>query len=102
MAQCPLIISPNIPNVLFSETIDGSTDVLITDAWPTGFDNAAWSLNSNHLEAMGKPKLLPTPPFSIGREIAMDPFAYKGFMGYEQKLDLLTVQKAIVSYLMAK
>jgi ornithine carbamoyltransferase len=51
---------------------------------------------------MGKPKLLPTPPFSIGREIAMDPLAYKGFMGYEQKLDLLTVQKAIVSYLMAK
>jgi len=99
---CDAQFHENIPNVHFSETIDGSTDVLITDSWPTGFDNAAWSLNSNHLEAMGKPKLLPTPPFSIGREIAMDPLAYKGFMGYEQKMDLLTVQKAILSYLMAK
>lgn len=99
---CDAQFHENIPNVRFSETIDRSTDVLITDAWPAGFDNAAWSLSSNHLEAMGKPKLLPTPPFSIGREIAMDPLAYKGFMGYEQKIDLLTVQKAILSYLMAK
>jgi ornithine carbamoyltransferase len=51
---------------------------------------------------MGKPKLLPTPPFSIGREMALDPLQYKGFLGYEQKIDLLTVQKAILSYLMAK
>jgi hypothetical protein len=56
----------------------------------------------NHLDAMGKPKLLPTPPFSIGREIALDPLQYKGFMGYEQKIDLLTVQKAILSYLMTQ
>ena len=83
-------------------SIDCSTDVLITDSWPAGLENAAWSLNSNHLDALGKPKLLPTPPFSIGREIALDPLLYKGFMGYEQKLDLLTVQKAILSYLMAK
>jgi ornithine carbamoyltransferase len=54
------------------------------------------------LYALGKPKLLPTPPFSIGREIALDPLLYKGFMGYEQKLDLMTVQKAILSYLMTK
>ena len=54
------------------------------------------------MHAMGKPKLLPTPPFSVGREIALDPLLYKGFMGYEQKLDLLTVQKAILSHLMAK
>jgi hypothetical protein len=51
---------------------------------------------------MGKPQILPTPPFSIGREIALDPLQYPGFMGYEQKMDLLTVQKAILSYLMAK
>ena len=98
---CDAQFHESIPNVRFSETIDGSTDVLITDAWPTGFENAAWSLNSNHLEAMGKPQLLPTPPFSIGREIALDPLQYQGFMGYVQKIDLLTVQKAILSYLMA-
>jgi ornithine carbamoyltransferase len=42
------------------------------------------------------------PPFSVGREIALDPLLYKGFMGYEHKLDLLTVQKAILNYLMLK
>ena len=99
---CDAQFHETIPNVRFSETIDCSTDVLITDSWPAGLENAAWSLNSNHLDALGKPKLLPTPPFSIGREIALDPLLYKGFMGYEQKLDLLTVQKAILSYLMAK
>jgi hypothetical protein len=45
---------------------------------------------------------LPTPPFSIGREITFDPVQYKGFMGYEQKIDLLAIQKAILSYLMTK
>jgi len=99
---CDAQFHESIPNVRFSESIDGSTDVVITDSWPTGFENAAWSLNLNHLEAMGKPKLLPTPPFSIGREIGFDPVHYKGFMGYEQKIDLLTVQKAILSYLMAQ
>jgi len=78
---CDAQFHESIPNVRFSETIDGSTDVLITDSWPTGFENAAWSLNLNHLEAMGKPKLLPTPPFSIGREIAMDPVALQRFYG---------------------
>ena len=99
---CDAQFHERIPNVRFSETIDGSTDVLITDSWPTGFKNAAWTLNLNHLEEMGKPKLLPTPPFSIGLEMALDPLQYKGFMGYEQKIDLLTVQKAILSYLMTQ
>lgn len=48
------------------------------------------------------PKLLPTPPFFIGHEIAIDPLHYEGFMGYDQKIDLLPVQKAILSYLMAR
>ncbi len=91
-----------IPHVRFSESIETQADVVITDSWPSGFDNTAWSLSTQHLEAMGQPKLLPTPPFSMGREIAMDPVHYKGFMGYEQKIDLLPVQKAILSYLMAK
>ena len=51
---------------------------------------------------MGNPKLLPTPPFFIGHEIAIDPLHYEGFMGYDQKIDLLPVQKAILSYLMAR
>jgi len=91
-----------MPNVHFSENIDKPIDVIVTDSWPAGFDNVAWSLSLHHLEVMGHPKLLPTPPFSIGREIAFDPVQYKGFMGYEQKIDLLAVQKAILSYLMTK
>lgn len=50
---------------------------------------------------MGKPRLLPTPPFSIGRELAFDPLTYSGFTGYAQKEWLLRVQTAILSFLMA-
>lgn len=99
---CDAQFHETMPNVHFSENIDKPIDVIMTDSWPAGFDNVAWSLSLHHLEAMGHPKLLPTPPFSIGREIAFDPVQYKGFTGYEQKIDLLAVQKAILSYLMTK
>jgi hypothetical protein len=52
--------------------------------------------------ALGQPKLLATPPFHIGQEVAFDPLQYPGFMGYMQKVDLLPVQKAIVSYLITR
>jgi ornithine carbamoyltransferase len=87
-------------SVRFLEAIDGPTDVLITDSWPAGFENTAWSLSTHHLEALGQPKLIATPPFHIGQEVGFDPLHYIGFMGYMQKMDLLPVQKAIVSYLM--
>ena len=99
---CGAQFHETIPNVHFSENNDKPIDVIVTDSWPAGFDNVAWSLSLHHLEAMDHPKLLPTPPFSIGREIAFDPVQYKGFMGYEQKIDLLAVQKSILSYLMTK
>ena len=47
---------------------------------------------------MGSPALLPTPPFTIGREVLLDPVAYQGFVGYEQKKLLIPVQKAILRY----
>ncbi len=49
---------------------------------------------------MGHPVLLPTPPFSVGRELAFDPVLYARFAGYEQKMLLLPVQKAILRYLL--
>jgi ornithine carbamoyltransferase len=58
----------------------------------------AWSLTEAHLAHMGQPKLLPTPPFTIGRELAFDPLHYTGFAGYRQKELLLPVQKAILRY----
>ena len=42
--------------------------------------------------------LLPTPPFTIGQELDFDPLTYANFAGYEQKLCLLEVQKAIIRY----
>ena len=35
-------------------------------------------------------------------DTTIDPLHYKGFMGYAQKIDLLPVQKAILSYLLSK
>jgi len=49
---------------------------------------------------MGHPVLLPTPPFSVGGELAFDPVLYARFAGYEQKMLLLPVQKAILRYLL--
>ena len=88
-------------NVTFSEAVGGAADVVITDSWPTGVDASNWSLTEANLVQMGRPKLLPTPPFSIGRELAFDPLHYAGFVGYEQKKLLLPVQKAILRYVMA-
>jgi ornithine carbamoyltransferase len=50
---------------------------------------------------MGHPRLLPTPPFSIGRELAFDPLDYPGFTGHAQKALLLPVQKAILQQAMS-
>ena len=47
---------------------------------------------------MGLPLLLPTPPFTIGEELDFDPITYANFAGYDQKLYLLKVQKAIIRY----
>jgi ornithine carbamoyltransferase len=73
-------------------------DVVITDSWPAGVDHSALALSEWHLSAMGAPALLPTPPFTIGREVLLDPVAYQGFVGYQQKNLLLPVQKAILRY----
>lgn len=86
----------------FSTQPDATVDVLVTDGWPAGFDNAAWSLTPEHLRALGDPLLLPTPPFSIGRELAFDPVAHPRFAGYEQKRALLDVQRALVAWLLGE
>lgn len=86
-------------DVAFSESLDFEADIVITDGWPSGANDARWSLTREHLHRMGNPKLLPTPPFSVGREVAFDPVSYAGFVGYQQKELLLPVQRAILSYL---
>ena len=86
---CDAQFHERLSHVRFSEHIDARCDVIITDSWPANFENTKKSLNATHLEEMGNPKLLPTPPFFIGHEIAIDPLHYEGFMGYDQKIDLI-------------
>lgn len=83
-------------HVVFHERVAQRVDVLVTDSWPSTFSDPAWSLNHAHLAALGHPRLLPTPPFFIGKELGFDPVGYPGFLGYDQKRSLLSVQRAIV------
>ena len=86
------------PSVEFRSQAPSHADVVITDSWPAGVDHSAFALSSWHLSAMGNPALLPTPPFTVGREVLLDPASYQGFVGYQQKHLLLGVQKAILRY----
>ncbi|MFZ6735715.1 hypothetical protein ACO0LG_27595 [Undibacterium sp. Ji42W] len=90
----------------FIQAFSSSFHIVITDGWPAAYENAEWSLTIAHLEQMGNPKFLPTPAFSIGKEIDLNPVSYAGFTGsrlpatgYPQKNLLLPVQKAILGYL---
>lgn len=82
----------------FHAEADEPVDVLVTDGWPRDFSDAAWTLTQAHLQRLGNPRLLPTPPFTIGHEVGFDPAASPGFVGYEQKRALVTVQRAILAH----
>lgn len=83
--------------VQFASAPPRHADVVVTDAWPEDA-SAAVPLAQDHLLGMGSPALLPTPPFTVGREVLFDPLTYPGFVGYQQKMLLLPVQKAILRY----
>jgi ornithine carbamoyltransferase len=85
-------------HVAFRSSASETVDILVTDGWPSDFNHPAWSLTREHLARLGNPKLLPAPPFSIGKELSFDPIAYEGFVGYEQKRVLLSVQRAILMH----
>jgi ornithine carbamoyltransferase len=85
-------------HVIFHSSPAETVDILVTDGWPSDFNDPAWSLTREHLTLLGNPKLLPTPPFSIGKELGFDPIFYEGFVGYEQKRVLLAVQRAILMH----
>jgi ornithine carbamoyltransferase len=88
----------DLPHVVFTDTTDLAADVVITDGWPKNIDAADWSLTEQHLAGLGNPKLLPTPPFTIGCELSFDPRNYDGFTGYKQKQLLVPVQAAILRH----
>ncbi|MCW3482085.1 hypothetical protein OL229_21425 [Neisseriaceae bacterium JH1-16] len=79
---------------------DTPLDVLITDGWPNGYADPAWTLTLAQLARFGQPWLLPTPPFTLGAELGFDPVSYPRFVGYAQKQMLLPVQRALLGYLL--
>jgi len=89
-----------LPGVHFASEPPGPMDIVITDGWPSEAEAPGRPLTLADLERMGNPVLLPTPPFSIGRELAFDPVLYPRFTGYGQKQLLLPVQKAIIRHLL--
>jgi ornithine carbamoyltransferase len=95
---CEAQFHEELPSVVFQTDPPSDADVVITDAWPTGAEQGGLALTAQHLAAMGDPVLLPTPPFTIGRELALDPATHPHFVGYAQKRLLLPVQKAILRY----
>lgn len=103
---CDRRFHESLPHVAFVEpsALPGQVNVVITDSWPASAEADATTqpdlvpLTEEHLAAMGSPALLPTPPFTLGRELTVDPVAYPGFVGYAQKELLLPVQRAIVRW----
>lgn len=92
-----------LPQVRFAtpEALPGPVDVVITDAAPAGAGDDLTPLTRTHLAALGDPALLPTPPFTVGGELALDPTTYPGFVGHAQKALLLPVQAAIIRWALA-
>ncbi len=86
--------------VEFSTSPPALADVVITDRHPATVENASCPLTLAHLQSMGQPALLPTPPFSVGGELLIDPASYPGFVGYGQKSLLVLVQKAVITHLL--
>ena len=84
--------------VTFRQAPDVMVDILVTDGWPKDFADSSWSLTTEDLSRLGNPKLLPTPPFSIGKEVSFDPCSYDGFLGYQQKCTLLPIHRAILAF----
>lgn len=88
-------------SVTFVTVPPPAIDIVITDAPPAAVASNQEALSIEHLQRMGRPALLPTPPFSIGRELLFDPTGYAGFVGYGQKALLRPVQSAIIRHLLA-
>lgn len=78
-------------------------DVIITDAWPQGFDDKSYQLIPGDME-ITKPGawVIPCPPFNIEEEIHVDIIGSEYFAGYGQKRYLYQVQKAMIYYLLSE
>ena len=96
---CNSSFHSTIDNVVFTDSLQTTVDILITDGWPKDYQDIHWSLTPEKHKQLGEPKLLPTPPFTIGQELSFDPVIHDAFIGYDQKVLLLKVQQAILTFL---
>jgi ornithine carbamoyltransferase len=78
-------------------------DVILTDAWPPGFDDKSFQLTRRDLES-AKPDawVIPCPPFNVENEVHQDVIESAYFAGYGQKRYLYHVQKALIYYLLSE
>ncbi|MCJ8298700.1 MAG: hypothetical protein MJK13_07170 [Pseudomonadales bacterium] len=97
---CPQNYHDSKNHVVYCDDINGQFDVVITDAWPTGFCDEKYTLTQRILMDLGCPELLPTPPVTVGNELMFTAQTYPKFAGYAQKQLLLPVQQSIISYLL--
>ncbi len=83
--------------------LPSEVDLVVTDGWPADSkENERIGLTLQHLKDIGRPVLLPTPPFTVGKELLIDPVEYDNFSGYDQKSYLLNVQKGIISWALSQ
>jgi ornithine carbamoyltransferase len=79
----------------------GAFDLIVTDGWPAGFRDPAFTLSEDLANLFhDQTVVLPTPPFSPGREIDAGLVEGPRFAGYEQKTALTRVQRAILQFFM--
>lgn len=80
-----------------------NADVILTDAWPQGFEDKSYQLTLRDLE-IAKPDawVIPCPPFNLEAEIHKDIIDSTRFAGYAQKRFLYQVQKAMIYYLLSE
>jgi ornithine carbamoyltransferase len=75
-------------------------DVVLTDAWPTGFNDRRFRLTLDDLAVVNEGTwVIPCPPFNTANEISDDVIASEFFAGYAQKTALYPVQRAIIQFL---
>ena len=97
---CPREFHLSDTGVHYTDNLTSKYDVVITDAWTSGFSDSKYCLSENDLETIGNPLVLPTPPVTIGNELQMPISQIGNFAGYSQKALLLPVQMEIISYLL--
>ncbi len=97
---CPKEYHCERSSVSYAENLVGQYDVVITDAWPSGFFDEKYSLSQENLLKIGEPELLPTPPVNLGKELLFVPSDYRKFSGYNQKNLLLPVQESIIAFML--